>query len=109
MGNFISDKMVEKALDFLRDNAEDYGRLCGLTKFLDHKRKVVRGQQFLKVSGTVAEREARAESSPEYQEVLNQYRDAETERVTLFTQIRAAELKIEVWRSLNARANRGHV
>lgn len=106
---FITDEQVEKSLDFLRDNAEAYGRASGQVKFLDHKRKVVRGEQFLEAKGTVGEREAYAESSLAYQRVIEEYRRAETERVTLLTKLKAAEFKIEVWRSLNARNRRGHV
>lgn len=109
MSNFISDSEVEKALNFLRDFADDIGRLSGLAKFLDHKRKVIRGQKFLEGRGTVAERAAQAEASDEYQNLLDQHRDAEMDRVTLLTKMKAAELKIEVWRSLNARRGRGHV
>ena len=36
-------------------------------------------------------------------------REAETDRATILTMMKAAEYKIEVWRSMNARAGRGHL
>ena len=108
--SFISDQMVEKALDFIRDHAEEYGRLRGLAKGLDHERKIVRGQMFLEsCEKTAAAKEADAESSQEYQNIVKEIVQVETDLAIVSTQIKAAELKIEVWRSLNARQGRGHI
>lgn len=105
----ITDDQVEAALTYLRDNAVPYGKAVGQCKYLDHKRKIVRAEIFNRVEGTVASREAEAESHPDYINVVEEYRRAETERATILTLMKAAELKIEVWRSMNARAKRGHL
>jgi len=103
------EPQIPLCMDFIRDNAGELGRLRGLCKGLQETKKAVRGQQFLSAEGTVAEREAVAESSTEYCEVIQKIVDAETEYKTLEVLMGVREAKIEVWRSLNSRANRGHV
>jgi len=99
----IPDTDIERALDYIRDSAERYGELVGQCKYLEHKRKVVRSQAFLDATGSsVAQREALAETTPAYREVVKQIQSAETEKATIATLIKGAELKIEVWRSQNA-------
>ena len=105
----IPEKQVEKALDFYRDHADRYGELVGLCKMLEQKRKIVRGEEFLGAIGTVAEREAKAESSDAYREITNEIGNAWAEKTTLETQLKAAELKIEVWRSQYSKQGKGHV
>lgn len=108
--NFISDEQVESALNYLRDNSAEYGRLRGLVKSLDHHRKIARGQAFLdSKEKTASAKTADAESSDEYVAIVSAINDAETELATLQTLMKAAELKIEVWRSLNSRRNKGHL
>jgi len=105
----LSDDRVEKAVEYLRDNADDYGTACGLVKFLDHKRKVVRGQQFIAAEGTVGLREAVAESSAEYLQVITDLQNAETDKHILATMFKAAELTVSVWQTQNANNRRGNV
>ena len=105
----IPESSIEKALDFYRDNAERLGELSGRCKALEHERKTVRGKQFLKASGTVAEREAIAESSAEYRAITEDIENVWADKVTLETQLKAAELRIEVWRSQYSKQGKGHV
>jgi len=105
----LSDERAERAVEYLRDKADEYGAACGLAKFLDHKRRVVRGQIFLTSEGTVAQREAIAESSAEYLEVITQLQNAETDKQILATKFKAAELTIEVWRTQAANVRKGNI
>ena len=108
--SFITDEMVEKSLNFLRDNAQELGRARGAMIAADHKRKVIRAEELLKAEGkTVTEREALAETSPAYQNAIELLENATADYHILQTRVKAAESKIEVWRSLNARSNRGHL
>ena len=108
--SFITDEQVEKALNFIRDAAPEYGRLRGLAKFLDHERKIIRSQMILESDAkTAVMKEADAECSAEYRKCCDDIRDCETELGTILTHIKAAELKVEVWRSLNARQRSGHL
>jgi hypothetical protein len=104
----ISESRAEKAVEFIRDHAEQIGQLLGQCKALDHKRKIVRGQAFLEVeTGSVAEREAKAETSEEYSAVVQEIQNTWAEWKTLETRLRAAELTYEAWRSQNKWGNRG--
>ena len=105
----ISEKRVEMAVEFIRDHAERLGQLVGHCKALEQTRKVVRGQEFLNAKGTVAEREAVAESSMPFKDVVNDIQNAWAEKSTLEIQIKAAELTIEVWRSQYSKQGKGHL
>ena len=105
----IPDQTVEKALEYLRDTAEEHAKAKALSKFMDHKRKVVRGEQFLEATGTVAEREAKAESSQAYQTCLKELRNAAYDYELLDARREQAKLNIEVWRTEEASRRSGHV
>lgn len=105
----IEESRVEAAVAFIRDSAVRLGELTGVCKALEHKRKVVYGRAFQSVeTGTVAEREAKAHTSDEFRSVVEEIQNAWADKTTLETQIRAAELTIETWRSQNKWADRGH-
>ncbi len=98
---------AEKAAEFIRDHAEQYGHLIGLCKSLEHQRKVVFGQAFLEAVGkNVAEREAKAHISSEFKHIVEDIENAWAEKETIATQIKAAELTIELYRSGNAAIKR---
>ncbi len=105
----IDERAVESAIDFIRDESERLGLLVGHCKGLEQIRKVVHGQAFLDASGTVAEREAKAYSSPEYKVVAEDIEDAWAKKTELETLLKARELRIDVWRSQNSSRNKGHV
>lgn len=105
----ITDDQIEAALNYIRDKAEDLADARAKAKFLDHKRKVIRASYFTEASGTVAERESFAETRDEYKQCIEEYREAVHQDVLISTRIKAAELKIEVWRTLNANNRRGNI
>ena len=105
----ISEAKVERAVEYIRIHAERLGQLIGLCKSLEQKRKVIHGQEFLKATGTVAEREARAYASDEFRAVVEEIENAWAEKATVETMMKSAELKIEVWRSQFSKYGKGHV
>ena len=105
----ISEERVEKAVEFIRDHADNLGELVGICKALEQKRKIVHGHEFLNAEGTVAEREARAYTSDSLRELVGQIQNAWADKATLETQIRAAELTIDVWRSQFSKYGKGHL
>lgn len=106
----ISEDRVEAALCFIRDKAEGYGQMVGRCRGLEHRRKVIRSQAFLAAEArSIAEREAIAETSAEYRAILDEIENAETERATLQTLMRGAEMLIEVWRTMAANQRRGNI
>ena len=98
----ISEDRVERAVEFIRDNAERYGQLVGLCKSLEYRRKQARAMQFLEADAkTVAEKDAIADSSKAVSLLTEEIENAFADRESLATHIRAAELTIDVWRSQN--------
>lgn len=106
----ISEHRAEKAVEFIRDHADELGVLIGRCKALEHQRKTVYAQQFLMAeASTVAEREAKANASQAVAQVIEDIENAWADKDTLATKLKAAELTIDVWRSQYAASKRGHV
>ena len=92
-----------KALDFIRDNAEELGRLKGQMVYMQEKRKTVKAMLMASCSEkTESAKETYAYSHPDYVRHLEELREAIAEFETLRVKVVAAEAKIEVWRSLEA-------
>lgn len=106
---FITDEQCESALEYLRDQAGEVGRLKGRMVRMDEERKIAREMAFLDAQGTVAERSARATASRAYKDAVEALEDATADYETARLKWRAAEMAVEVWRSLNSRMGRGHV
>ena len=98
----ISESKVEKALEYLRDSAKQYGEICGLVELKAHNIKIYRSMAFLEATGTVAEREAIAWVSQQVKDAVEEHAEAVTEQKTIYTTRKAAELTCEIWRSQNA-------
>lgn len=98
----ITDKDAERCLDFIRDNAGKYAEAKAQTRQLDHYRKIKRSELFLKATGTVAEREALAESSPEYLAVVDGLAVSEEIENKLKWQLIGAQEKLNAWRTMSA-------
>ena len=102
---------AEKAAEFIRDHAEQYGHLVGHCKGLEHQRKAVKGIAFLDASGTMAEKEATAYASPEFKSICEDIENAWADKTTLEIRLKAAEFTIDLYRSWNAsnrRIDRSH-
>ena len=106
---FVTDAQCEKALTYLRDKSEEVGRLKARMVRMDEERKIAREVAFLDAEGSVAERNAKAVASRAYKDAVEAYEDATAEYETGRLRWRAAEIAVEVWRSLNSRQGRGHV
>lgn len=105
---FVNDEQCGKALDFQRDNAGELGRLQGRIKTLDARLKIIKAMN-LGEGGTVSERESRAYASQQYREAVAEGEQDIAEHTALRALMDTAAAKVEVWRSLNSRAGRGHV
>ncbi|MEM6817224.1 MAG: hypothetical protein AAF578_00400 [Pseudomonadota bacterium] len=105
----ITDERVEKALEFIRDNAGAIGLAVAKCKHLEQKRKTVKGVEFHKAEGTMAEREQAAYASDAFKEVSQEIEHAWYDAETLRTRLRAAELTIEIWRTQSSNQRSGVV
>lgn len=106
--SFITDDEIDKALDYLRDNARDAAQAKADRVYVEEYRKVLKAQLMKEhgtLSGVLQEREAY--SDPRYIEHLEAIRQAViSDEQHRFMRV-AAEAKIEAWRtqSSNMRAN----
>lgn len=106
----VNDTSIEAALNFLRDSSKPMAEARALAKYLEQKRKSLKAAAFLEApSGPIAERESHAYTDSDYLQCLEDYRDAVYQSELLTNQMKAAELRIEVWRTLNANSRRGHL
>jgi len=99
----VTEAEIEKALDFLRDNARDIGQAKALAIKTERMTKHIRAlemKRYCELPVSAQEREALA--SDAYLKAAN----AEAEAAGAFEQMKAlreaAALKIEVWRSMGA-------
>ena len=105
---FVNDEQCGKALDFQRDNANDLGRLQGRVKTLDARLKIIKAMN-MGDAGSVSERESKAYASQAYREAVAEGEQDIAEHTALRALMDTAAAKVEVWRSLNARARAGNV
>lgn len=110
MIEFITEAEVEKALNFLRDTAEDYAKWKSRMKYLELHRKSVRAAEFFKGKGSSAVvNKEHAENSTAYREILKEYEEAVYEFTVLDALRSAAETKISTWQTIQASNRKGHI
>lgn len=106
----VTDESIESALNFLRDSSKALADWKARFKYLEQKRKTLKASAFLEAEGAnVAERESAAYVDGEYLKCLDEYKEAVYEYEVLENQRRAAELRVEVWRTLAANQRRGNI
>ena len=105
----ISEDRTEKAVEFLRDTAREYGQSRGHVAFCEGNLRRVKALEMVNRTGGVAEREAQAYASDAYLEALEGLQNAVAECETLRAKRDAAEMTIEVWRSQWSAAKKGNI
>jgi hypothetical protein len=99
----VSDADVEKALDWLRDQADEIGAAKEEAVKADHMLKHVKAlamKQYADIAVSAQEREAHA--SLQYLEAIERTAKAAGNLAKMQSLREAAALKIEVWRSASA-------
>lgn len=110
MKEFISDEEVEKALHYLAESAKDYAKWRGRMKFLESHKKSVRAAEVLRATGkTISENATRGEASAAYKNILIEYHEAVYEFELINAYRHAAEIKIELYRTIAASNRRGNI
>ena len=110
MNEFISDKDVESALEYLATSAKPYAEWKSRMKWFEHKRKAVKSTVSLRQKGkSQSENSTRAEASPDYAQVLDEYKESVYEFTLIESYRKAAELKIELYRTISASNRRGNI
>lgn len=103
----ISQDQAEAANDYIRDNAQNYAQAKADRIQLEHFRKSKEAILASQAQGTVLERQAHAFNHPDYKEVLDALHEAVMKEETFRYRMKAAELKIEIWRTIEANNRRG--
>jgi len=98
----IPSENISADLALLRDSADDFGRLCGAIKASEHLIKQYKAQAFIEATGTVAEREAKAQLDQRVARAQGDNENAEADFKTLWAKRKAAEIEIEAWRTWSA-------
>lgn len=106
---FISDAEIDKALDYLRDNADEAAKARAERVYVEEFRKTVKAQLMKEHDGksaVIQEREAYAD--PRYISHLDAIKEAVFRDEKCRFMLSAAQAKIEAWRtqSSNERANK---
>lgn len=99
----ISENEVEKAVDYLRDTAEQAAKCKAERIYLEEFRKSLKALIMKEqVDATVSAQEREAYADPRYIQHLETMRMAvKADEQIKFMRV-AAEAKIEAWRSMNA-------
>lgn len=102
----ISEDRVEKAVEYLRDTAAQYGQARGHAKYCEESLRRVKALN-MPAEGSLGERERAAYASEAYGKALQDMRNAIADAETIRALRDAAEYAIEVWRSQNSSRRQG--
>lgn len=96
----ISEEDIEKAVDYLRDNATKAAKAKADRVYLEEYRKVVEAQLMREHSDlAVNAQEREAKADPRYKQHLEVMKDAIERDEYHRWMMKAADAKIEVWRT----------
>ena len=102
----ITENDVEKCLDYLRDSATEYAQWRAAEKFYNQKIKAIEAQGFVsEEKGAVEARRMKARVSDEYNQALDDLKEAAYNAELIGARRSAAELKISVYQTM-AKVNR---
>jgi hypothetical protein len=104
----IPDERAESALRYLAETDES----CAAAKMdmerFEWKAKATRQQIFMHVTGTVAERNAKAETHADVSTAMDSYFLAVAAYSKMANKRETARITLDVWRSLQANRRSGH-
>ena len=107
MNDLPDAERVGKAINFLANTDEDYGRLCAAVSAMEHRIKSLKASKYLETSGTVGERQAIVDSSKAYRGWIEKMENVTADREIMRARRKTAELLIELWRSVNSARGKG--
>lgn len=103
-----TEEQAEKAVDYLRDTAKQYGQFCGRMAYATSNLRRVKALQMIQAPpGSVADRESFAYASDDYKAAMEEEQNATADRETLRAMRDAAEFTFELWRSQNSARKAG--
>jgi hypothetical protein len=102
----ITEERLEKAMIYLAHTDEDAAKAKALCKKLEKMERIIRGEAFLRASGTVAEREAKAVTSEQYKEHVSYAENCWVDAELLDNKRHTEEVIVDVWRTMSANLRR---
>jgi len=105
----ITEDRAEKAVEYLRDSAENYGAYRGRMAYCESNLRRVKSLLMLAKTGPMWEREAEAYAAEEYNQAMKDLSDATADYETMRALREAAAFTVEVWRSQNSTRRQGNV
>lgn len=105
----ISEKRLEQALTYLASTDDECAELHTESERAEFKAKVIKNAMLDRLTGSVADRTAQAESSPEYVEAMNAHFDLLAKWEAMRNKRGTESIVVDVWRSINASRRQGNV
>jgi hypothetical protein len=102
MSRIISDQAAQKAFDWLHEQAGPAAAARANRERREYALKQVKARAFLQCKGTVAEKEASAILTPEYEQALDEYVQAVQEDEEYRNNRSKCDAIIQAWQSCNA-------
>ena len=102
----ITEERLEQAMIYLAHTDEDAAKAKALCKKLEKMERIIRGEAFLRASGTVAEREAKAVTSEQYKEHVSYAENCWVDAELLDNKRHTEEVIVDVWRTMSANLRR---
>ena len=104
----ITDEEIEKAVDYLRNNASKLSKAKAASIYLDDYSKVVKSQIMREHDNQpIGKQESIAYADPRYDQHLKAKRIADEEYEYLRWMMEAAQAKIDVWRTQSSNNRKG--
>lgn len=103
----LTEARMEEALNFMADSDENLANLLADMERAEWRAKATRQAIFVTLTGTVADREARACIHEETEKAQQHYFTAVQAYNSLRNKRATEQIVIDCWRSINASRNRG--
>ena len=98
----ITEKEVEASAAYIRDKSPEHAKAKAERIYLSEFRKSKKAMLVSTQTGTVQEKESYAYAHADYLELLDGLRIAIENEETIIWRIKAAQAKIEIWRTQQA-------
>lgn len=98
----VTDQQAEAAGQWIYDNCDAIADAKGERVKAEEFLRVVKSEIMLRTDGAQGHKEATALASQEYKDAIEGYSKAVRNESFLMTKMKAAENKIEIWRSQSA-------
>ena len=102
LDKYLTEDRVEQALIVLAQTDRQHAELEGELKRSEMALKQVKAHIFLQATGTVAEREAKAEASDEYAKAVNTWVENYTQFKILHNERQHETLVSQIWQTYSA-------